>query len=359
MEISGRQIGLGAPPYVVAELSANHRRRFESAVALVNAAADAGADAVKVQTYTADTITIDADGPEFRISSGTVWDGRTLHDLYAEAAMPWEWHEPLQRCAADRGVHFFSSPFDATAVDLLDRLGVPAFKIASFEIVDVGLVELVARTGRPMIISTGMATYEEIAECVAAARRGGARQVALLKATSAYPAPPEESNLRTIPHMADAFGVPVGLSDHTLGTAVPVAAVALGAAIIEKHLTLSRADGGPDGGFSLEPDEFGVMVDHIRTAHQALGSVTYEPSEREAGSRILRRSLFVVEHIAAGDAFTERNVRSIRPGHGLHTRHLSDVIGCTAARDIPRGTPLSWDLVEGRTTVVPARRLGP
>ena len=346
MEIAGRPIGPGAPTYVIAELSANHRGRLETAIQLVKAAADAGVDAIKLQTYTADTITIDADRPEFRIGSGTVWDGRTLHDLYAEAATPWEWHEPLQRVATEHGLHFFSSPFDATAVEFLERLGVPAFKIASFEIVDIGLIERVARTGKPMIISTGMATLDEITEAVDAARGAGATDLALLKCTSAYPAPPEDVNLRTIPDMVERFGVTVGLSDHTLGTAVPVAAVGVGAAIVEKHLTTARADGGPDGGFSLEPGELREMVAAIRVAEQALGVISYEPTREESGSRDLRRSLFVVEPIAAGEAFTERNVRSIRPGHGLHTRHLPEILGRSARRDIERGEPLAWELVD-------------
>ena len=345
MEIAGRPIGSNAPTYVIAELSANHRNSFEAALRLVSAAADAGVDAVKLQTYTPDTITLDSDRPEFRIGSGTVWDGRTLHDLYAEAATPWEWHEPLQRAATDRGLHFFSSPFDDSAVELLEGLEVPAYKVASFEIVDVGLIARVARTGKPMIMSTGMATLDEITEGVTAARAAGATDLALLKCTSAYPAPPEDADLRTIPDMAARFQLPVGLSDHTLGTAVPVAAVALGAAIIEKHLTLSRADGGPDGGFSLEPAELRDMVDGIRTAEKALGSVNYQPSDLEAPSRILRRSLFVVEPVRAGESFTIQNVRSIRPGHGLHTRHLPEVLGKTATRDIERGTPLEWALV--------------
>jgi pseudaminic acid synthase len=345
MEIAGRPIGANAPTYVIAELSANHQNSFEAALRLVSAAAEAGVDAVKLQTYTPDTITLDTNRPEFRIGSGTVWDGRTLHDLYAEAATPWEWHEPLQRAATDHGLQFFSSPFDDTAVDFLEGLGVPAYKIASFEIVDVGLIARVARTGKPMIMSTGMATLDEISEGVAAARAAGATDLALLKCTSAYPAPPEDADLRTIPDMAARFQLPVGLSDHTLGTVVPAVAVALGAAIVEKHLTLSRADGGPDGGFSLEPTELREMVDGIRTAEKALGSVNYQPSDQEAPSRILRRSLFVVEPVRAGEPFTTRNVRSIRPGHGLHTRHLPEVLGRTATRDIERGTPMEWALV--------------
>ena len=337
MKIADRQIGGGAPTYVIAELSANHQQRLETAEALVDAAAEAGADAVKLQTYTPDTITIDADSPEFRIDSGTVWDGRTLHQLYAEAYTPWEWHEPLQRRATKRGLHLFSSPFDDSAVAFLEAMEVPAFKIASFELVDVGLIARVAASGKPMIISTGMATLDEITEAIDVARAAGARGIALLKCTSAYPAPPEESDLRTIPDMAARFRVPIGLSDHTLGTAVPVAAVALGACIIEKHLTLSRADGGPDSGFSLEPAEFREMVDLIRIAERALGTVNYEPSERERASRILRRSLFAVEPIKAGETFTSSNVRSIRPGHGMHTRYLPDLVGRQALRDIARG----------------------
>lgn len=345
MQIAGRRIGDGAPTYVIAELSANHRHEFQAAVNLVEAAADAGVDAVKLQTYTPDTITINTDRPEFRVDSGTIWDGRTLHDLYAEAYTPWEWHEPLQRVATERGLHFFSSPFDSSAVEQLETLDIPAYKIASFELVDLGLIRRVAETGKPIIMSTGMATLEEITEAVDAARGARARDIALLKCTSAYPAPPEEANLKTIPDLVSRFGLPVGLSDHTLGTAVASAAVAVGASIVEKHLTLSRADGGPDGGFSLEPVEFRAMVDQIRLTERALGTVSYTPSATEAASRILRRSLFAAEAIAAGEPFTERNVRSVRPGHGLHTRYLPDVIGKHAARDIERGTPMDWDLV--------------
>jgi pseudaminic acid synthase len=345
MQIAGRTIGPGLPTYVIAELSANHRQDFDAAVHLVEAAAEAGADAVKLQTYTADTITIDSERPEFRVGAGTAWDGLTLHALYAEAYTPWEWHEPLQRAAADHGLALFSSPFDPTAVEFLERLEVPAYKVASFELVDIGLIQQIARTGRPMIMSTGMATGDEIDEAVSTARAAGATDLALLKCTSAYPAPPEEANLRTIPALAQRFAVPVGLSDHTLGSDVAAAAVAVGACIVEKHLTLSRADGGPDGGFSTEPIEFRRMVDAIRTVERALGDVSYEPTPTEAASRMLRRSLFVVADVAAGEAFTEANVRSIRPGHGLHTRHLPDVLGRRAARHIERGTPFSWDLV--------------
>jgi pseudaminic acid synthase len=345
MRIGPHPVGEQHPVFIVAEISANHRQSLDNARQLVRAAATAGADAVKLQTYTPDTITIDADGEPFRIQSGTVWDGQTLYSLYAEAHTPWEWHEDLQHDAEAAGLVFFSSPFDRSAVDFLDRLGVPAFKIASFEITDIGLIQRVAQTGKPMIISTGMATLEEIEEAVAAARNAGASEIALLKCTSAYPAPAAEANLRTMDDLRQRFAVPVGLSDHTIGTAVSVTAVALGASIVEKHLTLARANGGPDAAFSSEPQEFAEMVRQIREAEAALGRVSYEATAHESGSRILRRSLFVVADMAAGDEFTEDNVRSIRPGHGLHTRHLPEVLGRHASREIPRGTPLQWDLV--------------
>jgi len=346
VRIDGRVIG-GVPQHtlVIAELSANHRGSIDTALQIVRAAAGAGADAVKLQTYRPDTITIDVDTEPFRISSGTVWDGRTLYSLYEEAYTPWEWHATIRDEALALGMTWFSSPFDATAVDMLESLDAPAYKIASFEVVDIGLIRRVAATGKPMIISTGMATLAEVEEAIATARGAGATEIALLKCTSAYPAPPSEVNLRTVPHMAAAFGVPVGLSDHTLGIAVPVAAVALGAVIVEKHLTLRRADGGPDSGFSLEPVEFAEMVAQIRVTEQALGSISYAPTAHEAGGRSLRRSLFVVEDVRAGEPFTEANVRSIRPGHGLHTRYLPEVLGRRASRDVTRGTPLSWDLV--------------
>lgn len=346
VDIDGRRIG-GAPPHalVIAELSANHGGRLENALAIVRAAGEAGADAVKLQTYRPDTITIDADTEHFRIRSGTVWDGRTLYSLYEEAYTPWEWHATIRDEALKLGMTWLSSPFDDTAIDLLESLDVPAYKIASFELVDIGLIRRVAATGKPIIMSTGMATLAEIEEAVAAARDSGAAEIALLKCTSAYPTPPHEVSLRTIPNMSDAFGLPVGLSDHTRGIAVPIAAVALGAVIVEKHVTLRRSDGGPDSGFSLEPEEFAEMVSQIRIAEQALGKVNYTPTAGEAASRSLRRSLFVVQEIRAGEPFTETNLRSIRPGHGLHTRYLQEVLGCPAARDLERGTPLSWDLV--------------
>jgi len=345
--VNGRHVGLLHPVYVVAELSANHNQDFDQAVGLIHAAKESGADAIKLQTYTPDTITVRSDQEYFRISGGTLWDGRTLYDLYGEAYTPWEWQPKLKATANDLGLDLFSTAFDPTAVDFLEEMGVPVHKVASYEIVDIPLIQKMARTGKPLIISTGMATLGEIEEAVQAARNAGATQIALLKCTSAYPAPPEEMNLRTIPHLAEAFQVPVGLSDHTLGIAVPVAAVALGACIVEKHFTLSRDIPSPDSAFSLEPQEFKAMVDAVRTAEKALGSVEYGVTEREASSRVFRRSLFVVKDVKADEVFTEENVRSIRPGYGLHTRHLEDVLGRRAARDVERGTPLTWDIVSG------------
>jgi N-acetylneuraminate synthase len=345
IEINGRWIGPGHSTYIVAELSANHNQDYDQAVRLVHAAKEAGADAIKLQTYTPDTLTIDCDNEYFRIGKGTIWEGRNLYDLYSEAYTPWEWQPKLKEIANDLGLDLFSTAFDLSAVDFLEEIGVPIHKVASFEIVDIPLIEKMARTGKPLIISTGMTTLGEIEEAVQASRKAGATQIALLKCTSAYPAPPEEMNLRTIPHLAEAFQVPVGLSDHTLGIAVPVAAVALGARIVEKHFTLSRDIPSPDSAFSLEPQEFKAMVEAIRVAEKALGEVRYEVMEREAASRVFRRSLFVVKDVKAGEVFTEESIRSIRPGYGLHTRHLGEVLGQRAARDIERGTPLMWKLV--------------
>jgi N-acetylneuraminate synthase len=326
-------------------MSANHNQSFDVAVAIIRAAKEAGADAVKLQTYTPDTLTINCPNEHFRIGKGTIWEGKNLHQLYAKAFTPWEWQPRLKQIADDLGLDCFSTPFDATAVDFLEALNVPAHKIASFELVDLALIRRVARTGRPVIMSTGMATLAEIDEAVRAFRAAGGAQLALLKCNSAYPAPPEEMNLRTLPHLAAAFDVPVGLSDHTLGLAVPVAAVALGACILEKHFTLSRAEPGPDSAFSLEPAEFKAMVDAVRQTEKALGGVRYESSEKEQASRVFRRSLFVVQDIKAGETFTEQNVRSIRPGYGLPPRFLGEILGAVARRDIARGTPLSWDLL--------------
>jgi len=343
--IGKRHIGPGNPAYCIAEVSANHNHDFAQAVRIIEAAKEAGADAVKLQTYTADTITIASDRKEFRIGGGTLWDGCNLHDLYGEAYTPWEWQPKLKEVANDLGMDLFSSAFDATAVDFLEQMSVPAHKVASFELVDIPLIQKIARTGKPLIMSTGMASAEEIDEAVRSARQAGATQIALLKCTSAYPAPPEDMNLRTIPEVARRFAVPVGLSDHTMGIAAPVAAVALGACILEKHLTLSRATPGPDSGFSLEPQEFKAMIEAVRTAEKALGEIYFGLSDKEHASRVFRRSLFVVQNVKRGETFTAANLRSIRPGYGLHTRHLNDVLGKRATCDIERGTPLSWDLV--------------
>jgi pseudaminic acid synthase len=346
ISIGGRRIGPGEPCYIVAELSGNHHQSLDKALALVRAAKAAGADAVKLQTYTPDTITIDCDNPHFTIRGGTLWEGQTLHALYGQAYTPWEWHPQLKDLAESLGLHCFSSPFDETAVEFLEKLGMPAYKIASFELVDLPLIRRVARTAKPMIMSTGMASIGEIDEAVVTARAAGAREIALLACSSAYPSPPEAINLRRIPDLSDRFGVVAGLSDHTLGTAVPIASVAMGACVIEKHFCLSRGEPGPDSAFSLEPSEFRAMVDGVRTAERALGRPEYGVSAAEQASQVFRRSLFVVRDVKAGERFTRDSVRSIRPGNGLHTRHLEDVLGRHAERDIPRGTPLSWDLVK-------------
>jgi len=340
--IGRSRLGPDQPVFVVAELSANHNQSFDMASQLVHAAKEAGANAVKLQTYTADTLTIDCDSERFRIGAGSLWEGRTLYDLYQEAHTPWEWQPRLKAIADELGMPLFSTPFDPTAVDFLEDMGVPAYKVASFELVDIPLIRLIAATGKPMIMSTGMATLGEIEEAVSAARGAGATEIALLKCTSAYPAPPESTNLRTIRHLGEAFGVPVGLSDHTLGIAVPVAAVAVGACMVEKHFTLSRCYPGPDSAFSLEPAEFSQMVEAIRVAELAVGSVEYGAGGAQRASGAFRRSLYAVNDIAAGEELTKGNVRSIRPGGGLPPALLSEIVGCKAVRDIARGTPLSW-----------------
>ncbi|MFU8806070.1 MAG: pseudaminic acid synthase [Bradymonadaceae bacterium] len=345
ISIDGRLIGCSQPTYLIAEMSANHHQDFDEAKRIIKAAAEAGADAVKLQTYTADTITMDSDSEHFRVSKGMLWADRTLHDLYKEAATPWEWQPKLKKFANGLDLDLFSSPFDETAVDFLEEMNVPCHKIASFEIVDIPLIRKIAQTGKPIIMSTGMATLAEIDEAVRTIRETGNNQFALLKCTSAYPASPEEANLRTIPHLSEAFGVPAGLSDHTMGIAVPVAAVALGACIIEKHFTLSRDVDGPDSAFSLEPQEFKAMVDAVRIAEKALGKISYDLTEKEAASQVFRRSLYVVKDIKKGEKLTEKNVRSIRPGHGLHTRYYKDVLNRQANTDIERGTPLDWKLL--------------
>jgi pseudaminic acid synthase len=347
IQIGRRKIGPGQPVYLIAELSANHNHDFERAKRIVHAAREAGVDAVKLQTYTADTITTRSNQECFRIKGGTLWDGRTLHDLYHEAHTPWEWQPKLNDLCGELGLDLFSSAFDPTAVDFLETMNVPAHKIASPELVDLPLIQKAARTGKPLILSTGMAALEEIDEAIQAARSAGASQIALLRCTSSYPAPPEEMNLRSIPDMAHRFGVPVGLSDHTPGIAVSVAAVALGAALVEKHLTLSRGDGGPDAAFSLEPQEFRALVDAVRSVEKSLGQVHYGPTAHEVSTLSYRRSLFVVRDMKKGETFTPDNVRSIRPANGLHPRHLPEVIGRHATADIAQGTPLSWKLVDG------------
>ncbi|MBU6182378.1 MAG: pseudaminic acid synthase [Verrucomicrobia bacterium] len=340
-KIRDREIGSSHPCYIIAEMSANHGHSFEKALEVVHAAKESGADAIKLQTYTPDTLTIDSHRPEFLIGKGTLWEGRNLYELYGEAYTPWGWQPTLKAEAEKLGMHCFSTPFDETAVDFLEKMEVPAHKIASFELVDTILLKKVAATGKPVIMSTGMATLAEIDEAVRILRANGCTQLALLKCTSAYPSLPEDLNLRTIPHLAEAFGVPAGLSDHTLGIAVPVAAVALGACIIEKHFTLRRSDGGPDSAFSLEPEEFRAMVDAVRVAEKALGKVNYEMSEKEQASRVFRRSLFVVKDMKAGEEFTRENVRSIRPGHGLPVKELYRVLGQKATGNLHRGTPLT------------------
>lgn len=342
--IAGRAVGPGHPPYVVAELSGNHKGQIERALALIEAAKNAGADAVKLQTYTADTITIDHDGPEFRIDDG-LWAGRTLYELYDEAHTPWDWHERLFAHGRELGITIFSAPFDASAVALLESLAAPAYKIASFEIVDTDLVERVAATGKPVILSTGMADLAEIGDAVSAARAAGCEQLVVLHCVSGYPTPPAECNLRTIRDLGERFEAVAGLSDHTLGTAVSVAGVALGANLIEKHVTMRRADGGPDAAFSLEPEELRRLTEECRTAWEALGEAGYERKVSERANVVFRRSLYVVEDVRRGEEFTVENVRSIRPGFGLAPKHLRDVVGRKAKRDVARGTAFDWSLV--------------
>ncbi|WP_137938075.1 pseudaminic acid synthase [Chitinivorax sp. B] len=344
--IGPREIGPHCPPFVIAEMSGNHNQSLDRALAIVDAAAQAGAHALKLQTYTADTMTIDCDAPGFRIDDpNSLWAGRTLHSLYHEAHTPWDWHQPImERCAA-QGMLCFSTPFDDTAVDFLESLAVPCYKIASFENTDLPLICKVASTGKPMIISTGMASVAELDETVRTARQAGCRQLVLLKCTSTYPATPANSNVRTIPHLRELFGCEVGLSDHTMGVGASVAAVALGATVIEKHFTLRRADGGVDSAFSLEPDEMHSLVVETERAWQSLGQVRYGAGEAEQKSLAFRRSLYVVTDVVAGMVLTHAHVRAIRPGFGLPPKHLDQVIGRIAKTAIRRGTPLSWDLL--------------
>lgn len=346
LEIAGRKIGSSFPPYVIAELSANHNGRLEAALDLVKAAKANGADAIKIQTYRPDTITLDCDRPEFLIQNG-LWDGRRLYDLYEEAHTPWEWHEQLFECARENEITMFSSPFDTTAVDLLEDLGSPAYKIASFEAVDLPLIRYVASTGKPMIISTGMADKEEIGEAIEAAREGGAEQLAILHCVSGYPAPAEDYNLATIPDMVDRFGLVTGLSDHTLENTTAFASIAMGARIIEKHFTLDRSGGGPDDSFSLEPADLAHLCSGVRTAWASLGHVNYGRKSSESGNVIFRRSLYAAQNIQKGEVITSDNMRSVRPGFGLPPKHYDEVIGKVAARDIEFGEPIQWSCVEG------------
>ncbi len=343
--INEKLIGESAPAFIIAELSANHNHSLETAKKTIEAAKDAGADAIKIQTYTADTLTIDCDGPHFRISGGTLWDGLTLYKLYQQAYTPWEWHEELKNYSRSLGLIFFSTPFDFSAVDFLENLGVPLYKVASFEITDINLIEYIARKNKPVIISTGIASLAEIENAVAVCRRAGNNKIALLKCTSAYPAPPEDANLAAISSLANAFGTIAGLSDHTTGSAVAIAAAALGAKIIEKHLILDRNLGGPDSQFSMEPSEFRAMVNDIRIVEKAVGSKLIATGPQKLKGREFSRSLFAVEDIATGEIFTNTNIRSIRPGGGLAPRHFNDIIGKRARCAIKRGTPLSFDLL--------------
>lgn len=339
-------LGEGRPPFIIAELSANHNGSLDHALAIVDAAASAGAHAIKLQTYTADTMTIDVDTGEFFISDpASLWKGRSLYDLYQEAHTPWDWHEPIFRRCRELGMVGFSTPFDASAVDFLEELDVPCHKIASFENTDVELIARVAQTGKPVIMSTGMASVAEIAESVTVARDNGCSDLVLLKCTSAYPADPASSNLATIPHIRALFDCQIGLSDHTMGIGAAVAATALGAVAIEKHITLSREDGGVDSAFSMEPAELESLVRETETAAAAIGQVSYGASDSEIGSRIFRRSLYIVKPVKAGDVLDRNNLRAIRPGMGLPVKHLKHLLGKRVNRDVERGTPMRWELV--------------
>ncbi len=347
ISIGKRLLGSRQPPFVIAEMSGNHNRSLDRAMEIVEAAAGAGAHAVKLQTYTADTMTLALAEGEFRIDSPeSLWKGMSLHELYRQACTPWEWHEPIFRRCRELGLECFSTPFDESAVDFLETLNVPCYKIASFENTDIPLIRKAAATGKPMIMSCGMASAAELDESIRAAKSGGCTDIVLLKCTSAYPAPPEDANLLTIPHMRELFDVQVGLSDHTPGTGVAVAAVALGATVIEKHLTIRRSDGGVDSGFSLEPEEMKALVEETGRAWRALGRIWYGPTEKEKPSLRFRRSLYVVRDMKAGDPFTRENMRAIRPGLGLPPKYHDVFLGKKASRDIKKGTPVSWDLIE-------------
>lgn len=346
IKLGNHYIGEDSPAYVIAEMSGNHNMDYDRAVKIIKAAKESGADAIKVQTYTADTITLDCDDPCFQITQGTLWDGRTLHKLYEEAYTPWDWQPKLKKIANDLGLDFFSSPFDFTSVDFLEDMDVPAYKIASFEITDIPLIKKVAALKKPVIISTGIAKLEDIERALEACRSVGNEDVILLKCCSAYPTPYEDINLKTMVSMAETFNCVTGLSDHTMGSTVAGASVALGGKVIEKHLTLARADGGVDSAFSMEPAEFKKMVDDIRIIEKAVGKVTYDLSDKQIREREHARSLFVAKDMKAGDVFTAENLRSVRPGCGLHTMYYEDILGKKITKDAKLGTPMTWDLVE-------------
>jgi pseudaminic acid synthase len=343
--IKKRQIGLGFPPYIIAEMSANHNGDIDSAYEIIDMAKAAGADAVKIQTYTADTLTIDSDLPDFQLTEG-LWKGRSLYQLYKEAFTPWEWHKPLFEYATKKNITMFSSPFDNTAVDLLEDLNAPAYKIASFEAVDISLIKYVASTGKPLIISTGMADKEDIQEAINAAKEGGCKELAILHCVSGYPAPAEDYNLRTITDMAQRFNLPVGLSDHTLDNTTALAGIALGACIIEKHVTLDRSGGGPDDSFSLEHDELKSLCEGARTAWQAMGKVDYGRKSSELGNVKFRRSIYIVKDVKQGEMITHEHIRSIRPGYGLLPKYHEEIIGKVAAYDLTRGMPVTWEMLK-------------
>ena len=346
IKIGNSYIGEDEKTYLVAEVSANHLQDYHRAEAIIKAAKDAGADAVKLQTYLPDTITLDCDNDYFQITQGTIWDGTTLHKLYETAYTPWEWQPKLLKLANDLGMECFSSPFDETAVDFMEEMNMPAYKIASFEINDIPLIRKIAKVGKPVIIATGIAYLEDIERAVKVCREEGNEQVILLKCTSTYPSPYEDMNLKVIPNMAQVFDCITGLSDHSMGSTAPVAGVPLGAKMIEKHLTLSRADGGPDAAFSMEPEEFKKMAEEVRIAEKALGRITYELTEKQKKSREDGRSLFVVKDIKAGEIFTKENIRSVRPAFGLHTMYYDQILGQKAKTDLSKGTPLDWKYID-------------
>ena len=346
INLENRIIDEEAPVFIIAELSGNHQGSIDKAKEIIRAAKDAGVDAVKLQTYTPDTITLDCDNEYFQITQGTLWDGRTLYNLYEEAYTPWEWHKELMEYASSLGLICFSSPFDTTAVDFLEELGVPAYKIASFEINDIQLIKYIAAKGKPILLSTGVATHEEIKEALRVCKDLGNENVILLKCASAYPTPFEDINLRTMVHMKVEFKVITGLSDHTLGYEVALGAVALGAKVIEKHLTINREDGSVDSAFSMEPHEFKQMVKAIRNLEKALGKVTYELTDKQKASTAHKRSLFIAKDIKKGEVFSPETIKSVRPGNGLNTRHYDEIIGKRAKADYKKGTPLSWDMIK-------------